>query len=70
MMGYDALFCVCVCVCVLLLIVFVMLMFELGNCHLFVLCHLLLKLFKDSLSNMSCGCCFCFFGCYDMRVYC
>ena len=30
-------------------------MFELGNCHLLVLCHLLLKLFKDSLSNVSCA---------------
>ena len=44
---------VCVCVCVLS--VFVDIMFELGNCHLFVLCHLLLKLFKDSLSDVSCA---------------
>ena len=38
MMGYDALFCVCVCVCVCacVLSVFVDIMFELGNCHLFV----------------------------------
>ena len=42
-----------VCVCVLS--VFVDIMFELGNCHLFVLCHLLLKLFKGSLSNVSCA---------------